>query len=325
MSLPIRGLHHVTAVASDVERNLDFYVRILGLRLLKRTVHFADPDTYHLYYGDAAGRPGTILTFFVRAGGDRADLRRPRPFLAAIARSATAAGPAQATAVAFEVPAGAFAWWAERLTRYGVAFSGPSTVFGEEGMTFWDHDGLELHLVGVRRPRSAVRGPQDILGFHGVRLSVASCSPTCEFLSSALGFAALRSGDDGYRFAAAGPGPGRFVDIVTYAGAGRDWLEPGTVHHVAFRSVGAGDQRSWRRRLVSAGIDVTEVMDRKYFQSVYFEEPCGVRLEIATDGPGFTIDESFEQLGSRLQLPAWLEPQRAGIEARLPPFHVPIA
>lgn len=310
---PIAGIHHVTALAGDPQTNVDFYAGVLGLRLVKRTVNFDDPGTYHLYYGDESGRPGTILTFF------------PWP----LARRGSR-GTGQATVTAFSVPEGSLGWWAERLSAQGVVTDDPAERFDEEVLTLLDPDGLKLELVAHASAASVApwgHGPVPeryaLRGFHGVTLSEAELGPTAALLSEGMGLAPAGEAGPRYRFAAAGGGAGSRVDVVESPGTPRGLIAAGTVHHVAWRVPDDAAQEAWRRTLSARGLGVTPVLDRQYFHSIYFREPGGVLFEMATDPPGFTLDEPIEHLGEALRLPPWLEPQRRRIEGSLPALTPP--
>ena len=306
---PIAGIHHVTAIATDPRRNLDFYSRVLGLRLVKRTVNFDDPGTYHLYFGDELGRPGTVLTFF------------PWP----LARRGSR-GAGQATATAFSVPQGSLGFWHERLRRQGVAVEEPAERFdGEEGFALLDPDGLKLELVaheGADERPGWDRGPvppeHTIRGFHSVTLSEQGYEATAELLTQVLGFRLVAEEGSRFRFQAGDGGPGTLLDVHCVPSATPGRVAAGSVHHVAWRVADEGAQTTWRERLAARGLNVTPVLDRQYFRSIYFPEPGGVLFEIATDRPGFTLDESPDALGEALKLPPWLEPRRAEIEEALP-------
>lgn len=315
----IQGIHHITAIAGDPQRNIEFYTGVLGLRLVKLTVNHDDPYTYHLYFGDEKGRPGTILTFFPWPGAHRG--RR---------------GTGQATAALFSIPERSMGFWTERLTSHGVPFDGPGPRFEEEVVAFSDPDGLALELVaraGGNAGATGVPGPVPpsfaIRGFHGVTLSVEGYERTAELLTGTLGF--RRKGERGNRFryeAGAGEGEGEgeggsIVDVLCLPYATGGHVAVGTVHHVAFRTPGPREQSAWRNELSSSGYDVTPVIDRTYFRSIYFREPGGVLFEIATDSPGFSVDEPADRLGSRLVLPAWLEHERSRLEKVLPPVRIP--
>ncbi|MEO6192226.1 MAG: ring-cleaving dioxygenase [Thermoanaerobaculia bacterium] len=311
MRKPIAGIHHVTAMASDPQANVDFYTGVLGLRLVKKTVNFDDPGTYHLYYGDEVGHPGTIMTFF------------PWP----LARRG-AQGAGQATVTSFAVPAGSLGFWTERLSRLGVTFDGVKTRFDEEVLTLLDPDGLRLELVGRAadgRPGwdgGPVPIEHAVRGFDGVTLTEWNLDVTRNVLAGTLGFRRVGEEGDRVRFEAGpgeGVGAGSRVDVLASPSAARGRVSAGTVHHVAFRAADEADQLAWRQAVDESGLSVTPVLDRQYFRSIYFREPGGVLFEIATDPPGFTWDEPVESLGSGLKLPPWLEESRSRIEAALPP------
>ncbi|MDQ4133044.1 MAG: ring-cleaving dioxygenase [Actinomycetota bacterium] len=309
------GVHHVTAVASDPQRNVDFYLTVLGLRLVKQTVNFDAPDTYHLYYGDEGGTPGTILTFFPWPGAPRGRQ-----------------GTGQATATAFSVPAESIGWWRDHLEGLGVEAASIEARFEEEGLVFADPDGLLLELVAHaggddREPwdRGPIPSEHAIRGFHSVAFCERSDEPTAEMLTATLGFRPAGEAGDRLRFTVGAGGPGQIVDVLRQPDAPSGLVAAGTVHHVAWRAPDDATQQSWRREIVDTGVNVTPVIDRQYFHSIYFREPGGVLLEIATDPPGFGIDEPLLELGRRLRLPPWLEPSRADIERALPPLKVPDA
>jgi len=310
----IGGLHHVTAIAGDPRGNLRFYREVLGLRLVKRTVNFDDPGTYHLYYGDALGRPGTLLTFFPWPGA------RPGQV-----------GAGQVVAIAFTIPEAAIGYWQERLQAHGVAVERIAPRFEEEEVVlgFRDPDGLALELVA--HPRAEERSgwpdgpvpPDDaIRGLHAVALLEAVAEPTLRFLIEGMGFRVEREEGDRIRLQVGPGGPGAWMDLRMDPRASRGRGAVGTVHHVAWRVASEAEQGAWRTHLQAWGLYVTPVMDRKYFRSIYFREPGGVLFEIATDPPGFTVDEPPERLGTGLMLPDWLEPQRGEIERALPPLEV---
>jgi len=316
----IHGIHHVSAIASDPQRNLDFYSGLLGLRLVKRTVNFDDPQTYHLYYGDEVGTPGGIMTFFPWPGA-----RRGRQ------------GTGQAAVVSFAIRPGAVGFWVERLLRHGVHYSGPAkraTLDGgaEQVIAFKDHDGLMLELVASEEAeaRSAWDGAPGIArenaihGFHHVTLWVEDGDASERVLVDTLGFRAVSEENGTRRYATGDGGPGALVDVRSVGGFPRGTGGAGTVHHVAWNVGDDAGELALRQRIVSAGLHPTPVMDRMYFRSVYFREPGGVLYELATAEPGFAIDEPVERLGERLMLPPQYEPQRAEIEAVLPPIHLAV-
>ncbi len=310
MSEDILGIHHVTAIASDPRRNLEFYSEALGMRLVKKTVNFDDPGTYHLYFGDELGRPGTILTFF------------PWP----LARRGEP-GAGQATSVALSVPEGSLGWWRRRLERFTATVEQPRRRFDEESLPFADPDGLRLELVAEAAAGASdgwAAGPvpaeHAVRGVHSVALTLTDTAATAELLTAGLGFRGLGEERGRLRFAAGAGGIGSRIDLLPRPDAASGRVAAGSVHHVAWRVAGDPQQESWRRRLGERGLAVTPVQERSYFRSIYFREPGGVLFEIATDGPGFAIDERPAELGSKLKLPPWLEPHRARIAATLPPL-----
>ncbi len=313
MRLDIPGIHHVTAIAGDPQRNVEFYMGVLGLRLVKRTVNFDDPGTYHLYFGDETGHPGTILTFFPWPDAPRG--RR---------------GTGQTTVTSFSVPPGSLEYWADRLRTLGVAVEGPSARFDEHVLVVFDQDGLQLELVahsgsGAGSPWSAgpIPAQHAIRAFHSVTLAEQAYERTASLLTDTLGF--RFAGTDGarHRYEAGSRGPGAWVDLLSQPGGLPGRVAVGTVHHVAWRTPSDDAQREWQERIADQGIGVTPVRDRQYFHSIYFREPGGVLFEIATDPPGFVIDEPLEDLGTSLRLPPWLESMRGSLEERLPPLRLP--
>ncbi len=306
----ILGLHHVTAIAGDAQENLDFYTGVLGMRLVKRSVNQDAPDTYHLFYADDEGTPGTDLTFF------------PWPGMAPVRP-----GHGLAMEVALAVREGTLGWWAERLARQGVAARPLATRFGERVLPFDDPHGMRVVLTetDAERPfqpwrRSPVPAAQQIRGLHGVRIRERDRTATTAFLTGTLGFEAAGEEDGWMRFAVAGGGSGRHLDVGEAAGERRGAWGTGGIHHVAWRIGDEVAERALRETLAAAGRRPTDVIDRFWFRSVYFLEPGGVLFELATDGPGFAVDEDPLTLGEALVLPPWLEAQRAGIESRLPPL-----
>ncbi|HLJ16265.1 MAG TPA: ring-cleaving dioxygenase [Bryobacteraceae bacterium] len=306
------GLHHVTAIASDPQANIDFCTGFLGLRLVKKTVNFDDPGTYHLYYGDETGKPGTILTFFPWPGARRG--RR---------------GAGEITLISFAVPSGSLSFWMERCRAYGIPFDGPHARFDEEGLVISDPDGSQMELVadaGVDGtpawPDSPVPAAHAIRKFHSVTLSIEGYALTAELLTGTLGFAPVRESGNRFRFAEGDGGTGAIVDLLCVPAMPRGVQGAGTVHHVAWRTPDSDSQKIWREKLADAGLNVTPVIDRQYFHSIYFREPGGVLFEIAIDPPGFMIDESVQELGHSLKLPPWLEAARASLEQFLPPLRL---
>jgi glyoxalase family protein len=310
----ISGLHHVTAIAGAPQRNLDFYAGVLGLRLVKRTVNFDDPGTYHFYFGDATGTPGTILTFFPWAGAFRGRQ-----------------GTGQVEATAFSIPAESLGYWLERLKSHGVTIGQPAKRFGEEVVRFADPDGLLLELVashpsGNVKPWTDGTVPPEhsLRGFHSVTGALDDAGNTAKLLTEVFGY--QFAGEEGgrQRFQAAGSrDPGRLIDLLTLGGADRATGGVGSVHHIAFRASDDKEQLEWRERLIGLGYHVSPVMDRTYFHSIYFREPGGILFEIATDPPGFLLDEAQEELGHNLKLPLDVEQVRGQIEAVLAPITIP--
>ncbi|MFW6384460.1 MAG: ring-cleaving dioxygenase [Halodesulfurarchaeum sp.] len=305
MSLATPGIHHVTAIAADPGRNLAFYTETLGLRLVKRSVNQDDPGVYHLFYGDRVGSPGTSLTFF------------PYP-----EANPGRAGTGQATAVGLAIPPDAVSPWLDRLDDHDVDRDEPRERFGETVVPFRDPDGLDLELVA--RPVAAGEPPdgpvpeaQAIRGFADVTLTVTDGEAMTGLLT-AMGYRTAGRDDGLRRFEASGErGAVLFMREDPSAERGRQGA--GTVHHVAFR-VTEAEQSAWRELLVDHGLRPTDIVDRKWFSSVYTRTPVGVLFEFATETPGYTVDEPVAELGSGLVLPPWLEEQRAEIEAQLPPL-----
>ena len=311
--LEISGLHHVTAITSDAQKNINFYCNVLGLRLVKVTVNFDDPGSYHLYYGDELGRPGTILTFFAWPDAPRGRI-----------------GPAQVSATAFAVPQDALGYWATRLKENAVQTQETSDRFGDKLIAFEDPDGMRLEIVGVTRPAGTpwaagpIPEPFAIRGFHSITISEEGHARTASLLTDVMGFTAIGSEHNRFRYrSSVGDGFASLVDLLCVPGAPHGSLGAGVVHHVAFRTADSAQQNGWRNAILRDGFNVSPVMDRTYFHSIYFREPGGVLFEIATDNPGFATDETPAQLGAALRLPAWLEAHRTEIERSLPAIHVP--
>jgi catechol 2,3-dioxygenase-like lactoylglutathione lyase family enzyme len=289
----IPGIHHITAIASDPQKNLDFYTRILGLRLVKLTVNFDDPFTYHFYFGDEAGHPGSILTFFPWPGTPRGRQ-----------------GTGQATVVSFAVPS--LQGWEERLPNYTV-----TKRFDNDVLTFADPDGMSVELVATGESSSS-----SITGFHGVTLSESGYESTAKLLSETFGYRLTASEDNRFRYTGSA---GNHVDLLCQPDARRGGMGAGTIHHVAFRAETDALQKQWQAELARLGYNVTPILDRQYFHSIYFREPGGVLFEIATDPPGFATDEAPDQLGTALKLPPMLEPMRSEIEEMVPKLKLPEA
>ena len=312
MRANVPGIHHVTSITGDVQKNVDFYVGALGLRFVKKSINQDVPDTYHLYFGDYVGSPGTAMTFF---GWPTWPKRR--------------AGSGQVTTVAFTIPENSVDFWAARLRQLGIHAS-RARSFDTEVITLHDADGIELALVAGASPLELTPwadGPvppeQAIRGFHSVAMTVADSAATAEFLSAAMGFRELGREGDRIRFATGGGGPDSLLDVVESAGGPVGEESLGTVHHVAWRAPDETAQAEWRDQLVAAGLEVTPVIDRWYFKSIYYRIPGGVLFEIATDAPGFTIDERPEALGSGLSLPPWFQVRRDRLDQTLTPLVIP--
>lgn len=307
MPSPIAGLHHVTAIASDPQRTVEFYTEVLGLRLVKKTVNFDDPETYHLYFGDDLGSPGTIITFFPWMNAPRGTL-----------------GTGETAATAFSVPADALEFWANRLQAVGVPAELASERFGDRVLRLSDLSGMRLELIAhdhpgdFKNPRTSdVPSVHAIRGFHSVTLFERHHSLTAPLLET-MGF--QKNGEDGdrIRYTAEGAALGNHVDVVVQPALAHGRLGAGSVHHIAFRVSDDADQLAWRERLLEFPLFVTDVRDREYFHSIYFREPGGVLFELATNPPGFTVDEPAETLGETLKLPPWLEADRNLLEQVLP-------
>lgn len=303
----INGLHHLTAIARSAHSNHRFYTEVLGLRLVKRTVNFDDPSTYHLYYGDRTGTPGSILTFFPWEG-----LRQGRP------------GSGQVTHTALAVPEASLGFWEKRLAAEGIEVSATGQRFGEPVMEFRDPDGLPLELVETADPGrtdpwtgGTVPAEAAIRGMHTVTARVADAAPTAGLLTGLLGLDHPVEEGGRLRFRLGAGGTGRQFDLIADPHGPRGLEGGGTVHHLAFGVAGTDAQEALRQRLTQAGIAVSPVIDRSYFHSIYFREPGGILFEIATDAPGFLKDEEAEHLGDRLMLPEHLEAMRTEIEAGL--------
>lgn len=308
MENSILGLHHITAIAGAAKSNLDFYTKVLGLRLLKKTVNFDDPGTYHLYYGDERGSAGTILTFFPYEGA-----RRGR------------AGTGMATNIAYAVPEGSFDFWIDRFEKHNVIYNKPSEKFGEPYLTFLDPDGLKLELVvpknGDNRKAwetEEVKADVGTKGFHGVTLTLQQIALTAAVLTDILGYRLLEQSGNRYRYITDAVENAAIIDLVELPSEARGIGGAGTNHHIAFRVKNEDVLMQFHDKVAQSGLSITNKIDRNYFYSLYFREPGGVLFEIATDNPGFGIDEPWDQLGSGLLLPPQYEPRRTEIEAVLP-------
>ena len=305
----LRGIHHITAIASDPQRNVDFYTQILGLRLAKRTVNFDDPSTYHFYFGDRTGRPGSTITFFAWPGARRG-IR----------------GTGQVISASFAIPATSIEYWKARLAEHRVFCEEIPSRFNAPGLRLTDTDGLLLELIESAqlddvdlKYESEVPQKFAIHGFHAPTLEVQQTGPTEELLKT-LGFELVGEEESRRRLSVNSKSTSAQVDLVERPEGQFGVNSAGTVHHIAFRCANEKEQSRWRKELVDLGLHVTPVIDRFYFHSIYFREPGGILFEIATEGPGFTVDEPVKQLGESLKLPPQYEQHRAEIEHALPPI-----
>ena len=308
----VQGLHHITAFASNPQNNVDFYHNILGQRLVKTTVNFDDPGTYHLYYGDKVGTPGSIMTFF------------PWPMAARGIR-----GNGEVGASAYTIDAGSVDFWQKHLTSHGVKVGNRESRFGFDVIPFEDPDGMNLELVvkdGVATYQFWEDGPipaeHALQAFHGVTLWLAEAERTGALLTEQMGYELVGQEGDRWRFKGASNDIGLYIDILVDPRRPVGRMGAGSVHHIAFRTRDDSEQLEYRQNLTQAGFGVSPVRDRQYFHSIYFNSPGGVLFEIATDAPGFAVDEPVETLGQSLKLPEWYEPRREEIEAVLAPITV---
>ena len=313
MTYNIPGIHHVTAICDNAQQNIDLYAGLLGLRVVKQTVNFDMPDTYHLYYGDEQGQPGTILTFFAWPDAPKGRM-----------------GTGQIGPISFSISEQSMDYWEERLSQHNALVAGPNIHFGEKVLSIFTPDGLTLELVAHREADQysgwkdgPVPAESAIRGFHRVTLMESNLERTSTMLTEVLGFKLVGVEGDRSRFKASEDGIATLVDVLTLPELTHGTIAVGSVHHVAWRTPDDEQQLAWRKKLLDLGIPVTPVRDRQYFHSIYFHEPGGVLFEIATDPPGFAIDEPVEQLGTHLKLPPWLESQRPMLEQTLPPLYLP--
>lgn len=313
MAPSVHGIHHVTCIAGNAQENLDFYVALLGMRLVKRSVNQDDPGTYHLFFADRVGNPGTDLTFF------------PWPQM-----EPSRLGIGLTVEVSFAIAPGSLAYWQDRLQRSIVEHSTPETRFGETTLAFKDVHGLQLALVETSDERqfvpwehSPVSPEHQLRGMHSVRLWERKLDHTEKILTQRMGFVLLGEEDGWHRYGVEGGGSGKLIEIKELPEERRGQWGTGAVHHVAWRVKDSDEQMSLREGIANAGLRPTPQIDRFWFKSVYYKEPGGVLFELATDGPGFDRDEDLEHLGEQLILPPWLEAQRKEIEAALPPLEMP--
>ena len=305
---PLTGIHHITAIAGDPQANVDFYHNLLGQRLIKKTVNFDDPGTYHFYFGDEIGTPGTILTFFPWRGAARG--RR---------------GNGEVAATAYTIRPGSLDYWQKRLTDHGVTPGERQKRFGADVLPFQDPDGMIVEFIVDEGPASvqtweegSVPAEHALRGFHSATLWVDQATATADLLTNSLGYTFAGQEGSRHRFHAAGDDIGRTIDLLERPGELHGRLGAGSVHHIALRTQDDNEQQAYQSALRGEGYNVTPVQDRQYFHSIYFREPGGVLFEIATDTPGFLYDEAVEELGTGLRLPPWLEPNRELISRKLP-------
>ncbi|MEO7212557.1 ring-cleaving dioxygenase [Mucilaginibacter sp.] len=308
MENTINGIHHITAIAGNAKRNYNFYTNVLGQRLVKKTVNFDDPETYHLYYGDQNGTPGSILTFFPWEGIQTG--RR---------------GARQATEIGYSVPKGSLDFWVNRFEKHNVIYNKVAEKFGEEYLTVLDPDGLKLELTAsktadTRLPweTDEVKAENAIKGFHNVTITTNKMQATADILTGIFGYKLLEQHVNRYRFVTDAVENANIVDLVEVAGEVAGHVAGGSVHHVAFRVANEEILMQYREKIAALGLHITDKIDRNYFYSLYFREPGGVLFEIATDNPGFAVDEAVEELGQNLKLPEQHERFRSALEKSLP-------
>jgi glyoxalase family protein len=307
----ILGLHHITAIAGDAQRNFDFYTRVLGLRMVKKTVNFDDPGTYHFYYGNEVGTPGTILTFFPWEG-----------------ITPGYAGTGMATEIGYSVPAGSLDFWKERFAQYKVKQGEAGERFGELYLPFQDPDGLQLSLnvPKIADSRKAwvttdITEQAAAKGFHSITLNLKSIKGTVAVLTEIFGYKLLEQQGNRYRFITDAVDNAAIVDVIESPDGKVGQVAGGTNHHVAFRVPDETTLMEFREKIEKRGFNITPKIDRNYFFSLYFREPGGVLFEVASDNPGFATDETVAELGTNLKLPAQYEPMRKDIEKQLPVLH----
>ena len=304
----ILGLHHITAIAGDAQRNYDFYTKILGFRLVKKTVNFDDPQTYHFYFGDEVGTPGTILTFFPWA-----NVRQGKN------------GAGMTTEIGYSVPKGSLDFWKSRFEKLNIRHDILSERFGEKYLSFQDSDGLWLNLIEAKhkderkgRKTDEIKAEVAIKGFHTVTLTLNNIKATASILTEVFGYKQVKREDNLYRYQTDAVENAAIVDLLEMPEAQGGINAAGTNHHIAFRVKDEEDLMAIREKIVTRGLHITEKINRDYFYSLYFREPGGVLFEIATDNPGFATDETVENLGSSLQLPDQYKAMRDEIEKGLP-------
>jgi glyoxalase family protein len=311
MENKILGIHHITAIAGDAKRNFDFYTKVLGLRFIKKTVNFDDPGTYHFYYGDESGSAGTILTFF--------------PWGASLTQGRNGTG--MATEIGYSVPKGSLDFWLKRFDEHNIIYNKPAEKFGERYLTFLDPDGLKLELTenanDTRKPweTDEVKAENALRGFHHVTLTLTNIKATAAIITDIFGYKLVSQESNRFRYATDAVANASIIDLVELPNEKRGLSGAGINHHVAFRVEDDETLMKFREKIMDYGLDITPQIDRNYFHSLYFREPGGVLFEIATDNPGFTVDEPLEELGQNLKLPAQYESRRSEIESHLIPLN----
>ncbi len=310
MSNRVLGIHHITAIAGNARRNHDFYTKVLGLRMVKKTVNFDDPGTYHFYFGDEVGTPGTILTFFPWEG-----------------ISAGKVGTGMATEIGYSVPEGSFEFWTERFKQHHVNVVGTGERFGERYLSIEDPDGLKLNLVvsksnDLRKPweTNEVKEAVATRGFHSITLTLKSIKATAAILTDIFDYQFTAKEGNRSRFVTDAIEQAAIIDLEEAPEQSGAVNAGGTIHHIAFRVKDEATLMQYREKILIKGLRITEKIDRNYFFSLYFREPGGVLFELATDDPGFSVDEPVSELGKGLKLPAQYEASRAEIEKVLPVF-----
>jgi glyoxalase family protein len=308
MENTINGIHHITAIAGNAKTNFDFYTKVLGLRFIKKTVNFDDPETYHLYYGDKKGTPGSILTFFPWEGMNKG-----------------MQGSRQATEIGYSVPEDSLEFWMKRFDDNKITYSSIAERFGERYLSVLDPDGLRLELIAGKKADTRtpwetdeVKAVHATKGFYSITVTTNKMQPTANILTDIFGYKLLDKEAGRYRFITDAVENAAIVDLLEVPDQGVGYSGVGTVHHVAFRVKNEEILMQYHDRIVKMGLSITGKIDRNYFYSLYFREPGGVLFEIATDNPGFSVDEPVEELGTHLKLPAQYERLRADLEKLLP-------
>ena len=311
MENKILGIHHITAVAGDAKKNFDFYSKVLGLRFIKKTVNFDDPGTYHFYFGDEAGSAGTILTFFPWGAGIQSGRR----------------GTGMATEIGYSVPKGSLDFWIKRFQEYNIIYNNPAEKFGQKYLTFLDPDGLKFELTETkndsRRPweTDEVKAEHATRGFHHITLTLKNIEATAAIITNIFEYKLIAKEGNRFRYQTEVIADAAIIDLVELPDEKHGLSGGGIIHHVAFRVQNDEILTHFREKIMNYGLQITPQIDRNYFHSLYFKEPGGVLFELATDNPGFTVDESLEELGKNLKLPAQYENRRAEIEAHLTPIN----